>query len=255
MSIKVLTWVWEHSEEEGGALLVLLALADWANDDGSRIFPSIASAAKKSRLSERQVQRILRLLEGKGTIAKEIDGGGRGKTTSYRILLKGDTMSPFKERVTSERVTSATGKGDICDIKRVTPMSPDPSLDPSEDPSNTNTFDPFSEKREVLSSKPDTFLPFWTKYPRKENKPAARRAWLRLNPLDQASAISRVLVLNQQGWGCEDKFIPHPASWLNGRRWEDEIRAAPARREVYIPTAKDRDEEFRREMSANGRAR
>ena len=52
--------VWEHSRHQSGALLVLLALADFAGaDDGSRIFPGIDRLAHKARLSRRQTEKIL----------------------------------------------------------------------------------------------------------------------------------------------------------------------------------------------------
>jgi len=52
VSIRVMTKVWDYSGAECGALLVLLAMADFANDDGIA-WPSIASLCQKSRLAER----------------------------------------------------------------------------------------------------------------------------------------------------------------------------------------------------------
>ena len=50
--------VWKHSKHAGGSLLVLLALADFANDEGI-CYPSQKTLAKKSRLSGRQVRRTV----------------------------------------------------------------------------------------------------------------------------------------------------------------------------------------------------
>ena len=71
MSIRVMTQVWEHSSQEHGNLLVLLAIADFA-DDAGRAFPSVETLAKKARLSERQVQRAIKELR----VAKEIEVAG-----------------------------------------------------------------------------------------------------------------------------------------------------------------------------------
>ena len=38
----------------------MLALADWAGEDGGRIYPSMSTLAKKIRMSERQAIRIMR---------------------------------------------------------------------------------------------------------------------------------------------------------------------------------------------------
>jgi hypothetical protein len=85
MSIRVMTSVWDdvrtraHSE-----LLVLLALADWANDEG-HCWPSISALANKARLSERAVQQILGRLTATGRI-RRIQGGGRGRANQYQVV-------------------------------------------------------------------------------------------------------------------------------------------------------------------------
>jgi len=71
------------------------------------------------------------------------------------------------------------------------------------------------------------FDAFWKLYPRKESKQQAKKAWLKLNP-DQAlfDLIANALEYRSQSkeWLAENgRYIPHPATWLNGRRWEDEL--------------------------------
>ena len=51
--------VWKCYPGGGSKLLTMLALADWAGSDGSRIYPSMATLAAKIRMSERQVTRIV----------------------------------------------------------------------------------------------------------------------------------------------------------------------------------------------------
>lgn len=129
MSVRLMSILWERYPAGGSELLLMLALADWADDDGNRIYPSVATLAKKVRQSERNVQRLLRklvksrLLEVVGS-----ERGGSGRTTHYRIPV---------ERVTSlhpllpERVTSRASKGDTQGQKGDIAMSPDPSVEPS----------------------------------------------------------------------------------------------------------------------------
>lgn len=70
------------------------------------------------------------------------------------------------------------------------------------------------------------FETFWDAYPRKVAKKAALVAFARVNP-DHAlfarllDAIAAQKVSRQ--W--RDGFIPHPATWLNGERWTDEVVA------------------------------
>lgn len=70
MSIKVMTTVWDHAPVDGTELLLLLAMADYAHDDGSNVFPSVATLAKRVRLKERQTQIVLASLRDKGLIER-----------------------------------------------------------------------------------------------------------------------------------------------------------------------------------------
>lgn len=67
------------------------------------------------------------------------------------------------------------------------------------------------------------FESFWREYPRKIGKGAAYKAWGKLKPpiRDCLSALQWQKKSDQ--WTKEHgQFIPHPATWLNQRRWEDE---------------------------------
>ena len=78
---------------------------------------------------------------------------------------------------------------------------------------------------------------FWFAYPRKVAKPDAKRKFDRINPDEQTlqlmlSAIERQKQSEQ--WTKDGgQFIPHPATWLNQRRWEDET---PVIRQKVLPS-------------------
>ena len=80
-----------------------------------------------------------------------------------------------------------------------------------------------SESEVVRSRFPD----FWQAYPKKVAKLEAERAWHRLNPSDEL--VDRILDNIERRKGTSEwtkggqKFIPHPATYLSGRRWEDEL--------------------------------
>jgi len=85
MSIRVMTSVWDDRRAQTHTeLLVLLALADWANDDGYG-WPTVSVLAAKARLSERAVRQILGRLTATGRI-RRIPGGGRGHGNLYQVL-------------------------------------------------------------------------------------------------------------------------------------------------------------------------
>lgn len=81
-----------------------------------------------------------------------------------------------------------------------------------------------TETEKELSSEPDLFASeFWPAYPRKEAKPKAASAFRRLSKTDQRAAVDGVAKWRDSGRWSDPKFIPLPASFLNARRWEDEI--------------------------------
>lgn len=67
------------------------------------------------------------------------------------------------------------------------------------------------------------FESFWKAYPRKVAKPAALKAWLQHKP-DLQQVIYALKNQSQSPQWQKDggQFIPHPATWLNQERWNDE---------------------------------
>jgi hypothetical protein len=83
-----MSWVWEHAPVGGSELLVLLAIADCAADDGTRAWPSVATLARKCRVDSRTVQRIIRRLAEAGHLLVEATVGGRGSNV-YAVVMTG----------------------------------------------------------------------------------------------------------------------------------------------------------------------
>jgi len=166
LSIKVMTWVWEHSTHKEGSLLVLLAIADIADDEG-KAWPSIARIAAKARLSERQTQYILRRLETSGELSVD-RGGGRHHTNVFWVNIgKGAETAPFEPETmqsTASLKRVQYRKGAVGDIERVQfgtekgaiAIAPEPSIEPSIEPSLLNIVqnDDFPEWFKTMSQDP-----------------------------------------------------------------------------------------------------
>lgn len=84
MSIQAMTAVWANSRHDGPRLLLLLAIADYANDEGVA-FPSITALRRKARLGKTQCYDALAVLKGSGELEILERGGGR-TTTRYRVV-------------------------------------------------------------------------------------------------------------------------------------------------------------------------
>lgn len=68
------------------------------------------------------------------------------------------------------------------------------------------------------------FEKFWSAYPRKEGKQKARAAFEKVN-VSLDILLESIEQQKRSAQWCKDngQFIPHPATWLNGKRWEDQL--------------------------------
>ena len=71
------------------------------------------------------------------------------------------------------------------------------------------------------------FDEFWNLYPRKVAKLVAKRIWGRLTKKDK-EFISIMLPQHLLRWKDKElQYIPHASTWLNQKRWEDELEPLP----------------------------
>ena len=69
------------------------------------------------------------------------------------------------------------------------------------------------------------FEDFWREYPRKTNKVAAFKAFKKVcKDRNMLAVLLSALAEHRKSkqWETKD-YIPHAATWLNGRRWEDDL--------------------------------
>ena len=78
--------MWANSPYAGGTLLTLLAMADWANDEGL-CWPSVPTLAKKTRQSVANTRNCIRRMESDGAVAVERMPSA-GTSNRYRINIE-----------------------------------------------------------------------------------------------------------------------------------------------------------------------
>jgi len=129
MSWKISGLVWEidltHSQQS-----ILLAMAEHAEHDGSKVFPSVARIAWKTNYSDRQVRRVMSELREMKilVIAKE---SNRYRPREYKINISaGKKKKPFRADIVSSlgdeedsTPTSRTDMGVIPEPSDLTPES------------------------------------------------------------------------------------------------------------------------------------
>lgn len=232
--------VWEMSRQSGSDLLMLLAIADFADDNGNA-YPAVTTLAEKCRMTQRNANLILANLKKSGELIVKQNEGPRW-TNRYLVRLPTPEAGFIPEEPFTLKRTSSTPEAGF--PKPLKPASDEPSVNHQEPPIAHNAKIP----RRVCSpsaseSADDGFATFWKQYPKKVAKPQALKAWKKINPAGHILA-DLIAALEKQKASADwlkdaGQFIPHPATWINGRRWEDEApptdvqTVAPARNPIF----------------------
>ena len=77
-----------------------------------------------------------------------------------------------------------------------------------------------------------TFSLFWDLYPKKANKKNSKAKFSKLSKKDQLSAIE--FLKKKPFAGTDTQYVPHPTTFINGARWEDEITANNSTTKAYL---------------------
>jgi hypothetical protein len=186
MSIKLMTAVWDREDLSSTQKLVLLALADWANDEGL-CWPSIDRVAVKASLTSRAVQKTIRSLEEMQFLRKE-EIKGRGN--KYWVLLPPNDVHP-----------------------RTTFTPPLNVVHPSPEPRSPNTSNTHQLTTKCIKEVLPDWLPMdawngWVEMRKQRKRPLTDRA--------TARAINKLDTIRSKGHDIEDLL---DRSTING--WLD----------------------------------
>jgi hypothetical protein len=228
MSCYAVRAVLDRSKAKGSARLLLVILAEHLNQNTRRCDPSVATLARECRTSRRTIPRLLAQLKAAGEIEIHA-GGGRNHCNSYTITVaeNPDTRVTVSAANPDTAVTVSTSE-------TLTPVSPIKGETVTNQVRNSDTHVTRTirnQKDISLTAADADFAAFWSAYPRKVAKPAALKAWRSAKhrpPLaDLLAALDRHKRSEQ--WQAA-RFIPHPATWLNGQRWDDQLPTADERK-------------------------
>ena len=117
--------VWDQAHVGSNQLLVLLALADRADEDGI-CWPGVAYLAERARVQDRQVQRIIQELVRTGELVVQ-HGTGRGFTNHYLVvtgLEDGDILRVLTRRLD---YTAVEAQKVLAEITQKRQMFPPPA--------------------------------------------------------------------------------------------------------------------------------
>jgi hypothetical protein len=227
VSVKVSSWVWhgdETSELAGNEMILLLALADVADDNGRCRFMTddddltYAGLARKARIDRSTAIRVIARLRSRGLIEQE--KGARGRPNEFAIVVpwrKGGDLPPV-EKVASatEKVASGARKGGIDDThssyRRIDVDVP-----------------PVVPAGDAVDEAFDRLWEMWPPHRRGTRKKSgasfrtAVRAVGGIRHVDVILDAAEVHASVWRSWPPSDaQFVPAMTTWLNQERWTAE---------------------------------
>lgn len=101
---------------------------------------------------------------------------------------------------------------------------------------NAPNPNPNPNKNITPHSPPGGFDEFWSAYPKKVGKGAAEKAWKKAKVNGHKAQVMAALDAQKSSeqWQRDGgQYIPNPSTWLNQRRWEDEIQQPKSIETMY----------------------
>lgn len=197
------------------------------DEDGFACFASIKNLAHRSRVPEDLTEKAVNILESADPDSSDTDNEGRRvervpggwmilNATKYRDLVtRIESKEKTRQRVAKYRETKKQCNADVTLCNVLVTQS------------DTDTNHIQTHKQPQKPKESEGFEEFWKEYPRKIAKSNALRSWLKIKPDKSLTSKIIVAVKFQKSsiqWRKDDgQFIPHPATWLNGHRWEDQL--------------------------------
>lgn len=195
-------WMIRDKSIPRNAILVYASLSSRAGMGA--IFPSQATIAEESGVSERTVRTMLGHLESRGLVERHRRStkGKKRVTDGYSLHPGGPAEVPADVAGSDdlpERQAASTGNGE-----QITPLI---EIDKEEIDKDSVGFDDF-----------------WSIWPRKDAKKNAEAAWNRAVRRCAAQVIlDSARAYAEHPNRPEKQYVPHAATWLNGDRWTDPL--------------------------------
>ncbi len=212
-----MAWAWKQ-DLKAPEKLILLALSDHADDQGM-CWPGLRGISKKCGLSRRAVISNLNNLINKGLVKKEprFDDAGNNRSNYYYLTTEGGAPYTPPSAPAALPPVNVAHQGSVSGSPPLVHLvHPESSIRNIKEKNIPTVPDELKKKFDL----------FWSVYPKKAAKVDAIRAFNKLNPSDDLlSTIMAALnrFAESPDWQTDDgKYVPHPATWLNKRRWEDE---------------------------------
>ncbi|MCP4115382.1 MAG: helix-turn-helix domain-containing protein [Desulfobacteraceae bacterium] len=188
------------------AKLIASYLSTYMNARNQCAWPSIARISAECSIARRSVFTHLDELENSGWLSRKSGGQHDGKNIANLYTI---TVPPTSKDGGVVQELHGGGAGAALPVVQ--------ELHPNLQDKSTKTL-----KDTVKTA---SFTDFWKLWPRKVAKREAAKAWKKLSPTELmfVAMVANLEAHANAGDWSDPQYIPHPATWLNGRRWEDAV--------------------------------
>ena len=189
-----------YADITSAAVRVYCVLHRYANDNTGKCHPSRKSIAAKARIGLSTVDRSIDELIALGavTVRHRTSDSGDPTSNEYTVIVNRPLSTENRPPIGFEQ--TGLSKSD---------NQTKASMNESQEPNTSSSVD-------------DGFDLFWSHYPRKVGKGAARKAWKTAIKKADIVLLQESALLYRLTCPKDPQYIAHPASWLNAERWADE---------------------------------
>lgn len=213
MSFEAMSWAVKQATANAGQKLVLLLLANHTNGHTGQCNPSQQLLANECSMGLSTLRRhLIELQEARYISVVHQYADNMKRPSQYIVNFKQSSLDSSSQLWTNDHPNRMDPPSESDG-----PLPPNRMIETGIRNSNRNNT--------VSSSTDDLFDMFWSAYPRKTNKGFAKKVFQKLK-VDKTLLEKMVVALGQQKKSDQWKnpqYIPHPSTWLNGERWEDEL--------------------------------
>ena len=202
-----------------------------------------------AKLSDQEVGRLVRALAEYHVTGKEQELTGREGVAFDFIKVDIDRIDQKYEARCETNRNNRQQSSTIVNEPQPTPTKPDETpqvKDKVKDKDKVIKETILTDRKEKAASLDRAFDKFWAVYPRHTAKQDAKKAFLKVSPDDALlnTMLTAVQKQKQTEQWSDPRYIPHPATWLNGRRWEDEPSQGKASPIKTVSAAKYQQREY-----------
>lgn len=246
---QIVNWEWYKNPNVFRVFLHCLLTANFTEGrfegvdvERGQLVTSLPSLAKQTSLSIQQVRTSLAHLISTGELTSKAYSKFRIITVVKYDQYQADNRQENSQLTGNQQATNSQSTGNQQQYKN----------------NKNNKKKEGIDKTPSESTPPDGFDQFWSAYPRHVGKAEAKKQFDKLKPDVELlgkmlDAIERQKASSQ--WQRDDgQYIPYPATWLNKKRWEDEVEqtTAPVRKQTggTAPAQKYEQRDYASEQDA-----